>query len=86
MSPYTDAGNSSAIDRTASNYDDTKEKVKKIRELISTGRYDKDIPKYLPGLFQFKFQGMLEDIDTKGKNSSSFIKGHGTTSLSKFSA
>ena len=29
VSPYKDAGRSSAIDRTASNYNDAKEKVKK---------------------------------------------------------
>ena len=33
-----DARRSSAIDVTASNYYDAKEKVKKIRELINTGR------------------------------------------------
>ena len=43
VSPYENAGQSSAIDRTASNYDDGKEKIKKIRELISTGKYDEDI-------------------------------------------
>ena len=37
VSPYNDVGRSSAIDRTASNYNYTKEKVQKIRELISTG-------------------------------------------------
>ena len=37
VSPYDDADRSSGIDRTASNYNDTKEKVNKIRELISTG-------------------------------------------------
>ena len=30
VSPYDDIGKSSAIDRTASNYDDIKEKVKKL--------------------------------------------------------
>ena len=34
-SPYDDAGRSSVVDRTASNYNDAKEKVKKIRELIN---------------------------------------------------
>ena len=34
---------SSAIDRTASNYNDAKENAKKIRELTKTGRYDADI-------------------------------------------
>ena len=64
---YDDVGWSSAIDRTASNYNDAKEKVKKNRELISTARYDEDIAKYIPGLLELKFQGMLEDIDTREK-------------------
>ena len=67
VSPYGDASRSSAIDRTASNYNDAKEKLQKIRELIKTGRYDKDIAKYLPGLLELKFQGMLEDIDMRKK-------------------
>ena len=65
VSPYDDAGRSSAIDRTASNYNDTKEKVNKIRELISTGWYDEDIAKYILDLLELKFQDMLEDIDTR---------------------
>ena len=67
LSPFEDAGRSSAIDRTASNYNDAKEKVQKIRELIKTGWYDEDIAKYIPGLLELKFQGMLEDIDTREK-------------------
>ena len=67
VSPFEDAGRSSAIDRTASNYNDAKEKVQKIRELIKTGRYDEDIAKYIPGLLDLKFQGMLEDIYTREK-------------------
>ena len=65
VSPLVDIGRSSAIDRKASNYNDAKEKVRKIRELISTGRYDEDIAKYIPNLLELKFQGMLEDIDTR---------------------
>ena len=65
VSPYDDADRSSGIDRTASNYNDTKEKVNKIRELISTGRYDEDIAKYILDLLELKFQDMLEDIDTR---------------------
>ena len=38
VSPFDDVGNSSAIDRTASNYTDAKEKVQKIRELIKMGK------------------------------------------------
>ena len=67
LNPYEDARKSTAIDRTASNYNDAKEKVQKIRDLISTGRYDNNLAKYIPGLLELAFQGMLEDIDTKEK-------------------
>ena len=67
LNPYEDACRSSVVDRTASNYNDAKEKVQKNRELISTGKYDKDLAKYIPGLLELAFQGMLEDIDTKEK-------------------
>ena len=65
VSPFDDIENSSPIDRTALNYTDAKEKVRKIRELISTGKYDADIAKYIPGILEVKFQGMLEVIDTR---------------------
>ena len=68
LSPYDDASRSSAIDRTASNYNDAKGKVQKITELIKTGRYDKDIAKYIPDLLELKFQDMLKDIDTREKS------------------
>ena len=29
------------------------------------GRYDEDVAKYISALLQLKFQGMLEDIDTR---------------------
>ena len=67
VSPLNDIGWSSAIDRTASNYNDAKEKVKKIRELISVRQYDEDIMKYISNLLKPKFQGMLEDIYTREK-------------------
>ena len=34
VSPFDNAGESDAIDRTASNYNDAKEKVQKIRNLL----------------------------------------------------
>ena len=37
-------------------------KVKKIRELTKTGHYDADIARYIPGVFEMKFQGMLDDV------------------------
>ena len=66
VSAFNDVGKSSAIDRTVSNYDDAREKFRK-RELISTGQYEKDIAKFIPGLLELKLQGMLEDIDTREK-------------------
>ena len=67
VSPFGNAGESDAIDRTASNYNEAKEKVQKIRELIKTGNYDADTAKSIPGLLKMKFQGMLEDVDTREK-------------------
>ena len=65
VSPYDDAGRSSAIGRTAWSYNDAKEKVKKIRNLINTERYDEDVAIYTPGLLECKYQGMLENIDIR---------------------
>ena len=74
VSPFDNIGLSSAIDRTASNYNDAKNKVKKIREPISTENYDADIAIYIPGTLDMVFQGMLEDIDTKEKVAHSSYK------------
>ena len=63
VSAFEYAGLSDAIDRTASNYTDAKDKVKKIRELIKTGLYGTDIARYIPGVLEMKFQGMLDDVE-----------------------
>ena len=55
VSPYENGGRSSAIDRTASNYDDAKEKVKKISQLSSTGKYDEGTARYIPRVLDLKF-------------------------------
>ena len=65
VSPFDRVGTSSTIDRTASNYTDASDKVRKIRKLIDTGTYDADITRYIPVTFDLVFQGILEDIDTK---------------------
>ena len=49
------------------NYEDAKEKVQKIRDLIRMGKYDADLAKYIPGLLDLAIQGMLDDIDTREK-------------------
>ena len=65
VSPFDSVGGSSVIDRTASNHNDAKEKVKKIRELIKTGKYDADIAKYIPGVLEMVYQWMLEEKTQK---------------------
>ena len=67
LNPIDDARRSTVIDKTTSNYNDTKEKVQKIRDLINMGKYDADLPKYIPGLTDLAIQGMLDDIDTREK-------------------
>ena len=79
--PYDDAGISSTINRSTSNYNDAKEKVLEIRVLIKTGKYDEDISRYICGLLKLKFQGMLEDKDTRGKKFPLILQ-HGTIRLS----
>ena len=39
-----------------------------IRDLIGTGIYDENLAKYILGLLELAFQGMIEDIDTKEKS------------------
>ena len=59
VSPFENTGESDAIDRIVSNYNDAKEKVKKIRELIKTGNYDADIANYIPGVLEIKYDVLL---------------------------
>ena len=66
VSPFDNTIESEAIDRTASNYNDAKENVQKIRELINIGNYDTDIAKYIPGVPKSKFKESLR-ISTLGK-------------------
>ena len=65
LNPVDDARRLTAIDRTTSNYNDTKEKVQKIRDLINMGKYYADLVKHIPGLTDLAIQGMLDDINTR---------------------
>ena len=67
LNPYNDARQSAAIERTTSNYDDGKEKVQKIRNLINMGKYDAHLAKCISGLLDLVIQGMLDDRDTREK-------------------
>ena len=65
LNPINNMRRSTAIDRTTSNYNDAKEKVQKIRDLINMGKYDANLVKYIPCLADLAIQGMLDDIDTR---------------------
>ena len=43
LNPLGDARRSTAIDETTSNYNDAKEKVQKIQDLLNMGKYDADL-------------------------------------------
>ena len=62
MTPFHSVGKSPAIDKTASDFDNAKLKVKKIRRHIEWGIYDVDIARYIPGSLDLVFQGMIEKI------------------------
>ena len=59
ISSFDSVGASFAIDRTASNYTDANDKVRKITKLTETGTYDTDIAQYIPGILDLVLQGML---------------------------
>ena len=75
LNPIEDARRSTAIDSTTSKYNDAKEKVQKIRDLINMGKYDTDLAKYIPGLTNLTIQRMLDDIDTREKTAHPSYKG-----------
>lgn len=55
------------MNRTASNYENARENIKNIRQLISAGIYDADIAKCIPGTLDLIYQEMTEEIETKEK-------------------
>ena len=67
LNPIDDARRLTAIDRMTSNYNDAKEKVQKIRDLINMGKYDADLAKYIPGLTDLVIQGMLDESTLEKK-------------------
>ena len=65
VSPFDTTGQSSSIDRTGSNFINAIEKVQKIKRLINTREYDAELAKYIPGMLELVFQGMIEIVDAK---------------------
>ena len=82
LNPINDARRSTATDRTTSHYNDAKEKVQKIYDLINMGKYDADLAKYIPGLLDLAIQGMLEDINTREKTAHPILQRQGADRLS----
>ena len=64
VTPFQSLGKSSAIDKTASDFGNANLKIKKIRRLIERDIYDADIARYIPGMLDLVFQGMIEKIMT----------------------
>ena len=62
VTPFESLRKSSAIDRTASDFDNANQKVKKIKKLIDKREYDTDIACYIPGTLNLVFQEMLAFI------------------------
>ena len=65
VSPFESIGRSSSIDRTAVNFTNATEKVQKIKRLIDTREHDANLAKYIPGMPNLIFQGIIENINTK---------------------
>ena len=65
VSPFDSISGSSSTDRTASNFTNATEKVHKIKRLINTGEHDADLAKYIPGMLNLLFQGIIENVIRK---------------------
>ena len=62
--PFQSIGKAPAIDENTSDFDNANLKEKKIRELIEHGIYNANIARYIPGMLDLVFQGMIEKIKT----------------------
>ena len=65
ISPFDATGQSLSADRTASNFLNASEKVQKIKSLINMAEYDADPARYIPGMLELSYLGMIANIDTK---------------------
>ena len=64
LNPIKDATGVSAIDYSA-DIDNLIDKIDKITTLYDTGRMDKDVIKYIPGMAPVSYQGQIDFVDTK---------------------
>ena len=62
---FESMGKNSAIDKTASYFDNASQKViKKKKMLIKTREYDTDVACYIPGTIDLVFQGIVQKVST----------------------
>ena len=54
---FDSVGGVSSIDRTASDFDTAREKVKKQKRLVDRGEYNVDVVRYISGTLELVYQG-----------------------------
>ena len=64
LNPMKDATGVAAIDYSA-NIDNLIDKLDKLSVLYDSGRMDKDVMKYIPGMAPISYQGQMDFVDTK---------------------
>ena len=64
LNPMKDATGVAAIDYIA-NIDNLIDKLDKLSVLYDSGRMDKDVMKYIPGIVPISYQGQIDFVDTK---------------------
>ena len=64
LNPMKDATGVNAIDCSA-NIDNLIDKLDKLSTLYDSGRMDKDVMKYIPGMAPISYQGQIDFVDTK---------------------
>ena len=64
LNPMQDATGVGAIDYSA-NIDNLIDKLDKLGTLYDSGRMDKDVMKYIPGMVPISYQGQIDFVDTE---------------------
>ena len=64
VSAFDSVGGVSSIDRTASDFDTARQKVKKLKRFVDRGEYDADVARYITGTLDLVYQCMIDKIKT----------------------
>ena len=65
VSAFESIGHVPPIDKTASEFDKPDTKVKTLKRLIDTGKFDASIARFIPGTLELAYQRMFDDIKTR---------------------